>query len=314
MTAGAPSAEGRVRPFGVALKLLISFGLIAAITWKVGPAALAGTLRQLDPAILGLALVLTVGFLLGRAWKWQILARSTVPGLTFRQATVSLLGGMGLGMITPGRAGEFSRVAFMPEGDRARLLGVFAVDRGIDLLTIALFGCLALPLLGYELYFAVSAGICAAGVAALYVAPRTQRLLETIAKRLPFQRYSLRMLTSLEGLDPRRVTATLIASVVATLVGYAQFYVLLRPYADLPVAAVVVTFSVMILSNLVPITIGGLGVREALSVLILRRYGVADAVAVNAAFLSYLTNTVLPGVVGSFLIPRARIAPEPHAS
>ncbi len=73
------------------------------------------------------------------------------------------------------------------------------------------------------------------------------------------------------------------------------------------------TFSIMILSNLLPITIGGLGVREALSVLILRRYGVSDAVAVNAAFLSYLTNTVLPGVVGSFLIPRARVATQAHA-
>lgn len=314
MTANSAPGEGRPRPINVALKLLISAALIGAIAWKVGPAALAATLRRLDPAILALALVLTVGFLLGRAWKWMILARSTVPALTFREATVSLLGGMGLGMITPGRAGEFSRVAFMPDGDRARLLGVFAVDRGIDLLTIALFGCVALPFLGYPLYFEVSASLCAAGIAALYLAPRAQGTLEAVARHLPWQRYSLRMLASLEGLDHRRVTGTLVASIVATLVGYAQFYVLLRPYADLPVAAVVVTFSVMILSNLVPITIGGLGVREALSVLILRRYGVADAVAVNAAFLSYLTNTVLPGVIGSFLIPRARIAPQPHAS
>src|SRR5438876_11645799 len=112
------------------------------------------------------------------------------------------------------------------------------------------------------------------------------------------------MLAALDGLGPGRLTATLLASLGATLVGYAQFYVLLRPYAQLPVAAVVLTFSIMILSNLLPITIGGLGVREALSVLILRRYGGSEAGGVDAAFLSFLPNTVLPGGVGLVFVPR----------
>ena len=284
------------------VKLLVSGLLVAIIAWKVGPAALVAALRRLDPGVLALALVLTVGFVLGRAAKWLLLARTAVPSLSYRDSVLSLLGGMGLGMITPGRAGEFTRVAFMPEGDRLTLVGLFAVDRVMDLQTIVLFGTVALPLLG-----------CLLSFACLYAARPAKRVLTSIASRLPLQRYTLRMLAALDGLGPGRLTATLLASLGATLVGYAQFYVLLRPYAQLPVAAVVLTFSIMILSNLLPITIGGLGVREALSVLILRRYGVSDAVAVNAAFLSYLTNTVLPGVVGSFLIPRARVATPAHA-
>lgn len=289
------------------LKLAVSAALVAVIAWKVGPAALLGAFRRLDPSVLALALVLTVGFVIGRAWKWLILTRSTLPAFTFREALLSLVGGMGLGMITPGRAGEFSRIAFMPPADRARLLGLFAVDRVIDLQTICLFGIVALPFLGYPGYFLLGLGAGAASIACLYLAHRLHGILIRVASRLPFQRYSLRMLGALEDLRPRRVTLTLAASVIATLVGYAQFYVLLRPYADIPVAGVVLTFSIMILSNLVPITIGGLGVREALSVIILRRYGVTEAVAVNAAFLSYLTNTVLPGVIGSFLVPRVHL-------
>jgi uncharacterized membrane protein YbhN (UPF0104 family) len=292
-------------------KLLVSALLIAAIAWKVGPAALLAAMRQLQPGVLTLALVLTIGFILGRSAKWMLLARAAVPRLTFRESVFSLMGGMGLGMITPGRAGEFTRVAFMREGDRLTLVGLFAVDRVIDLQTIVLFGTVALPFLGYFGYFMVALPACLASVACLYVAHRAKGLLEAGARRLPLQRYTIRMLAALDGLSPGRITAALLASIGATLVGYAQFYVLLRPYADLPVAAVGLTFSVMILSNLVPITIGGLGVREAVSVLILRRYGVSDAVAVNAAFLSYLTNTVLPGVVGSFLLSRARVA-EAH--
>jgi glycosyltransferase 2 family protein len=301
------------RYIGVVVKLLFSAALIAVIAWKVGPAALLAALGRLEPGVLVLALLLTIGFILGRSWKWMILARSTVPGFSFREAVLSLMGGMGLGMITPGRAGEFSRVAFMPAGDRVRLIGLFAVDRAVDLQTIILFGTLALPFLGYPGYFAAATAVTLASIACLYLAPRVHGTLERIASRLPFQRYTIRMLGALEGLEPRRVSLTLLASIAATLIGYAQFYVLLRPYARLPVAGVVLTFSIMILSNLVPITIGGLGVREALSVMILRRYGVSDAVAVNAAFLSFLTNTVLPGVIGSFLIPRAHIAPQAHA-
>lgn len=296
------------------MKLGVSAVLVGLIAWKVGPAALLTAFRRLDPAVLALALVLTVGFVMGRAWKWMILSRSSLPTFTYREALLSLVGGMGLGMITPGRAGEFTRIAFMPPADRARLLGLFAVDRAIDLQTIFLFGVVALPFLGYPSYFALGIAAVGLSVACLYFAPRLHGVLSSIASHLPLQRYSLRMLGALEDLQPRRVTLTLLASVAATLVGYAQFYVLLRPYADLPLAGVVLTFSVMILSNLLPITIGGLGVREALSVLILRRYGVSDAVAVNAAFLSYLTNTVLPGVIGSFMMPRVHMGATTNAT
>jgi uncharacterized membrane protein YbhN (UPF0104 family) len=307
------------RAVGLGLKLLVSGLLLAIIAWKVGPAALLATLRRLDTEVLILALVLTVGFILGRSAKWMLLARAALPGLTFRESVVSLMGGMGLGMITPGRAGEFTRVAFLPGGDRLTLIGLFAVDRVMDLQTIALFGMLALPLLGYGGYFAIALAVCSISIGCLYVARRAQGPLIALAQRLPLRRFTVRLLAALEGLSPGRITAALLVGIGATLIGYGQFFVLLRPYADLPLAAVVLTFSIMILSNLLPITIGGLGVREALSVLLLRRYGVSDAVAVNAAFLSYLTNTVLPGIVGSFLLPRVRVAaptaaPPVHAS
>lgn len=292
---------------------MVSALLILVIAWKVGPAALLDALRRLPFDVLLLALILTIGFVLGRAFKWMLLARTVVPQLTFGESLTSLLGGMGLGMITPGRAGEFTRVAFMPQGDRLTLVGLFAVDRAMDLQTIALFGALALPWLGYPGYSGVSLAVCLGSVACLYAAQRAARHLTAAAQRLPFQRYTVRMVSALHGLTRGRITTTLLASIGATLIGYAQFYVLLRPYAELPVSVISLTFSIMILSNLIPITIGGLGLREALSVLILRRYGVGDAVAVNAAFLSYLTNTVLPGIAGSFLLPRAQVTAHDHA-
>jgi len=124
MTASSSSPRALPRALSLGVKLLVSGLLVAIIAWKVGPAALVAALRRLDPGVLALALVLTVGFVLGRAAKWLLLARTAVPSLSYRDSVLSLLGGMGLGMITPGRAGEFTRVAFMPEGDRLTLVGI----------------------------------------------------------------------------------------------------------------------------------------------------------------------------------------------
>ncbi len=190
------------RALSLAVKLLVSSLLVVIIAWKVGPAALMAAFRRLDTSVLVLALVLTVGFVLGRAAKWLLLARTAVPSLSYRDSVLSLLGGMGLGMITPGRAGEFTRVAFMPEGDRLTLVGLFAVDRVMDLQTIVLFGTVALPLLGYPGYFAVALLGCLLSFACLYAARPAKRVLTIIASRLPLQRYTLRMLAALDGLGP----------------------------------------------------------------------------------------------------------------
>ncbi|MDP2719205.1 MAG: hypothetical protein Q8P44_05145, partial [Dehalococcoidia bacterium] len=52
------------------------------------------------------------------------------------------------------------------------------------------------------------------------------------------------------------------------------------------------------LSNVVPVTVGGLGIREGLAALLLPAAGISAEVAATAFFTTFLLSIVLPGVVG----------------
>jgi uncharacterized membrane protein YbhN (UPF0104 family) len=72
---------------------------------------------------------------------------------------------------------------------------------------------------------------------------------------------------------------------------------------------VVLTFPLVVLTNVLPITIGGLGVREAAAAALLSHYGVSPADAALAALLMFGINTALPGIVGATLLPAAGARP-----
>jgi hypothetical protein len=55
------------------------------------------------------------------------------------------------------------------------------------------------------------------------------------------------------------------------------------------------------ISNLIPITIAGIGVRENLSVIVLSIYGVPEQVSAVCSFSLYLIDIMLPGIIGLVL-------------
>ena len=60
------------------------------------------------------------------------------------------------------------------------------------------------------------------------------------------------------------------------------------------------------LTNLVPITIAGLGVRENLSVLVMKTYNIPNEVAALGAFSLYMTDVLIPGIIGLILFGSKR--------
>jgi len=295
-----------------AIKATASVTLVGLILWWVGPAQLLGALASVRPGRLLAIGLLALLFILARAWKWAIVARAEIPELSYWRSVTSLVGGMGLGMVTPARAGEFSRALFLPEGDRVALVGLFTFDRVVDLLTIVAFGVAAAFAVGYSRPAAVGAVAVAGGIVATYGLARAMHWVAPLAWRVGGRAIAERLIASAERLGRGRITATLASSVVATGVGYLQFFVILDGFVHIRFPVAAFAFSAMILSNLLPVSIAGLGVREWVSVLLLREYGVSDAVAVNAAFLSYLVNTVAPGLVGAVLFARVPMGAATH--
>lgn len=295
------------------VKIAASVGLIGLILWTIGPAVLVRTFAEFEPSRVAMIVLLTAAFICARALKWMIVARAEIAGLSYGRALWSLVGGMGLGMVTPARAGEFSRAFFLDEGDRVTLVGLFTVDRVLDLLTIVAFGAVAAGVVGFSEVALVGVAATAVGTGLLLGLSRAIQLLLPAARKLRVGGIAQRLGDGVAKVDRTRLLVAMLASVGSTAVGYLQFHVILGQFVEIPLAAASLAFSGMILSNLLPVSIAGLGVREWVSVLLLREYGVPDAVAVNAAFFSYILNTVSPGILGALMVSRARLTNDVEA-
>jgi uncharacterized membrane protein YbhN (UPF0104 family) len=290
---------------------IVLIGLILA--W-IGPKEIWNSLLSSDPGLLGLSLLLTPIIITIKTLRWLLLARTESP-LTFRGALSSYLAGLTLATLTPLAAGEAGRGFFVRTGDRAGLTGKVLLDKLVDLSTVGIFACIGLLLTKESAAREASVLL----LIAIVVAWAVLLLLPARLKKLPLDTSGgwlvrLRIPDVISGLinTPR---PTLALNAVLALIGFAVFYgqafVLLRAfYPEAPLSAIPY-FPIITLSTILPIAIGGLGIREWTAVLLLKQFGIPEAAAFNAFFVHFVVVQLLPSIAGAFIIGFYRQEREP---
>jgi uncharacterized membrane protein YbhN (UPF0104 family) len=279
--------------------------LLAVVALKVHPASLATAARSAQPAQIVAALALTVPFLYCKALRWYLMLQAASVEATFGEALLSLVGGMGLALVTPARLGELVRVAYLRDPQKLKIGGLVMIDKGLDVLVLcglAIPGAWALlgPLAGLA-FLAVTG----CGLLLVYNPTRvharltgwTARMRHGLAERLH------RVWASLESLSAGSTSIFLALTLLSFVVVLIQFGIILSDWRAPTLGLVLLTFPLVILTNVLPVTVGGLGVREGAAALLLAHYGVPAADAVLAALLMFTINTALPGVAGALLLP-----------
>lgn len=284
--------------------------LLVAVAYKVHPAQLAQAAESVRPGNLVLALFLTVPFLGLKAWRWYLMLRAAGIQAGFGDALVSLVGGMGLALVTPARLGELVRVAYLRDQRKWKIGGLVMIDKGFDVLVLC-----GLSIAGAWALLGVWAGLLFMAVTAigLSMVLRPEALasvLFRVSAKMPLRSKLERVWESLDALTPRSTSIFLAITLLAFAVVLLQFAIILSSWHTASVAIVGLTFPLVILTNILPVTIGGLGVREAAAAVLLAHYGVPTADAALAAFLMFAINTALPGVVGVFLLPPGTRVPD----
>ncbi len=281
-----PSAPRR--RFYLALRLLLAGVLLGLILRRTPPAEIGEVLVSASPGLLaaGTALGVAFGLLKVLRWRW-LLGRLGVP-CSVGRALYSYLGGMALGLTTPGRLGEVGRSLYIAGQDRVLLTGAALVDKVFDVSVIFAVGGVGCAAHGLAL---PAVGMFVASVVLAAVPASIRRICERVARPL-------------RALDRPTVALAMLQAGVAFLMTALQFHLFLSAFGPAPAGATLFVLPLMILSNLVPLTVSGVGIREWASVLLFRRYGIPAAVAVTVAWLVYLCNSLLPGLAGAVLAPK----------
>lgn len=290
-----------------ALKAALAAAAVVALVRLAHPADVWAAVRAADPrwALAALALVpMNIGL---EAYRWGRLVRRLAPEVRYRDALRAVVGSYPLGLLTPGRVGDYvGRAVYLRAVAPGESAALTFGERMATLAACLVFGLLATgPFLQSQaaaspLWPAVI-GVGAVGTGALLLAilfPKVARA--ALSAVLPFEkvRQSLR---AFDQIPPDEAWTLLALSFVRYAVFAGQFVLLVQafePGAPWGGSAVGVALVFFAKSAVPQVTLGDLGVREGAAVFFLGALGVAQAAALNASLALFVLNLVLPALCG----------------
>jgi uncharacterized membrane protein YbhN (UPF0104 family) len=284
---------------------------IALFAWalqRVGLAQVWATLAGADPRPLAPALLSAVPFVLLKSWRWTWLcaglALPLARGAAFRFYAI----GLWTGLVTPGQAGDFLKAWYLRArgAPLSRALLSCLLDRLFDLL--ALFGLGAVALLavaggaGGALTVALATlAVCVALAAAMTARWRAPvlallgRATPRVARAWLARNEGLRSLATAR-LDARALAPTLALTALAWVLSLARVYLaFVAVGVRLPALAFLAVVTLATLAGL--ISVGGIGTRDAMLLVLAAPYGYSEgqALAMSFLILALHISNVIPG-------------------
>ena len=284
------------------LKILLAIFLLLVILNKVDISKFYLNIKKQDINLLILAFFSVPIWILFKTLKWKTLLQTYIRGFSFFQIMRSFLAGLAIGMITPGKVGELSRTFFIPSKNKSRVAGLVVVDRYFDLLLLFFFISFGvLHFMGpYWTMCVILTGL--AGIGTLFI-------MHGIAKKGFFSKRSnfvmdriSDMLKALEGLNFMVFLPLFAVTAVIMLLSIATSYCLLLSFTPVSFTAALNVFPLVLMTNILPITFGNLGVREGATIFLLNTYGISGEVALNIALTLFVLHTLIPALIGVFLM------------
>jgi len=309
-------AQVRSRPWTWALRL-VGLGLLAFLLARLDLAQVYALLRQADPLLVALSLALLIPLIWLKTVRWQIILAAQGVRYAAWPALLAYFGSLFVGFLTPGRLGEFVK-AFHVQHEcgvsGALAFATVLADRLFDLLALLVVGTLAL----LALSLTTTDAVAVAATAALLVVPFLLFLNPTIYGLVQrwaqgWGRFGARLFghepsgrgwlteihLSLRRLKPVALAASLLLTALAYGVYFGQCYLLARALG-LPANFLVVTYAVSLgsLVTLLPLSISGLGTREAAMIAYLGAAGVPSETALGFSLLVFFTFYLGGGLIG----------------
>ncbi len=241
-----------------------------------------------------------------RPLRWLWLLRGVLPRTSYGVALRSSLLGTGARLVLPGKVGEFARVVAVDGLKPLPGVGLTALDLLLE--ATAAFA-LAIPgalILGGSLAATAALFLTATGALVLFYPHRVLIPLTRLPGLSSLRDRLDGIGQVIDSIGHRTLWKGLGLGVVTNLIRFAQLYVILVALGTVPNAAALIFFPLVGLADGFPLTVGGLGVREWVSVQILPACGIAPEAAVAAVILAFALTTLLPGVVGWWLMVRGR--------
>ncbi|MEZ4340026.1 MAG: lysylphosphatidylglycerol synthase transmembrane domain-containing protein [Sandaracinaceae bacterium] len=317
-------ATGRRRLLWI--KALVSLGLMAWLGVRMvqrdGVDLLLERLASMNVGWLALAVALHFLAVLAGVSRWRSLLDAAELRFGFPRLLRSFLVGRFVGAFTPSTTGLDGWRLYdvgRESGAMARSATVIVVEKLVGLIGMATVCAALIPFGGLDRMGPTAplvAGAMAGAAMIGLLAMRRPAWLEALVARAPHAKVrgvGAKLVDALAAsrLDGRRALGVVALGVVSHLALSSVFFATAQAIGvDASPLTLLVTGNAITLAVLLPVSVGGVGVREGVAVVLLAGVGVASTDAVLVALLGYLTGQV-PALIGGALTLTGRRAEVP---
>lgn len=292
---------------------LIGIILLIFILTRVDLSSVASAITKVSLWYLALVIALNLPLIFFKSWRWQSLLK--MQGITYplRRASLAYFSGIYFGLATPGKIGEIARVLYLANDKELSVSEAFSsvlVDRLCDIYLLVMvggFGLIAFSPLGGTI-LAVIILLLLSAISLLLLSRRIgKRLMGLVYRAKVFRRFKGRIDTSVDQfycgvgrLTERKLVFPLLLTLAAYAVYFSQCY-LLALSLNLPLSFfyVAICMAVVSLVALIPVSIAGIGTRDATLIALFSLQGITAESALSYSLLVLFTFYIFTAVMGA---------------
>lgn len=301
-------------------QVIIGLGALALVIWKADARGLIEAVKATRWAYLPFAVAATFAVTWLMAYRWRLILGVRGHQIRARRLFVYYLIGIFFTNLVPGGgvSGDVARLIYADREvrDKPFVLSTLVYERLVGMFTLLLTGVaatLASRLLGDSrrlIYTAEALLACALIATAIlmssFISSRLARLAEQAGERVGAKRVGAAVARTLEAIaDLRRYKSMLAATVGLSILirvvwGVSFFIVAQAMNLPLSLPYVIALTSLVEAVRMLPISVGGLGVREWIIVALLANIGIEREQALMFSFLGFapvMLNAVLGGII-----------------
>ena len=291
---------------------LIGILFFIYILFNIGPEKILSAFLTINPVFFLLAVLLFIPRMLLYAYKWQYLCYLQNMNINIIDVIKIFLISLFYGSVTPGGIGYYIRIYYIREKCHATIEKCIT-NSLIDSAT-GFIGGLLLSLLGslllIQTYPELFPTFLLASIVYLTVfiffmkKERGNKIVQLLLKPFIPERFKERIDQSLDSLYDNippilTIPRILLFEFILWIIGAFQVWIIAQSFAiTIPFYIFILMSIIAAMAGSLPISIGGLGIREGMLVYLLASYGVTAEIAFVIALSGFLVKKLLPGLIG----------------
>ena len=268
------------------LRVVSTFILFCIIFVFVSPVKIIQELSGCNIIFLYYVAALFPAFIFFRIFKWFLLVRQADKQVSFKDVVPDYLWGMAVGLVTPGRIGELARVRHL-DISKKKAFVFFLLEKLLEISVLGFLSLIAFVSLGLiPFWFLPVVAVC---IFPAYLFVQKLGRFPARIEELKFVIFRL------------RIVGCLFASFLCFTIFCFQAYLVLKSIDQTVSLNVILLYPAVLIGNLIPISIGGFGVRETFAIIILQQRNITREAALSSISIVALLDLVLPALIGLFM-------------